>query len=198
MALRRDKKPRLTELEREEIHQGIASANLSIRKLNDLAGLSKNRLAAALSGSVGLNPDELEKIRAVIFERKLALTDEADAAHEEKVKAKSDHYNPTETKDEEAPCLFRMIGDLRSQIQGNADLAGFLYDRIGALEMRVESFTQSQAQPLSAADLQSTMNQQDPDLIRSFLNFERVCRQMRAKCPHLYQATVRRASEVAF
>lgn len=36
------------------------------------------------------------------------------------------------------------------------------------------------------------------DLLKSFANFERVCRQMRNKCPHLYAATVRRAEEAVF
>ena len=36
------------------------------------------------------------------------------------------------------------------------------------------------------------------DLMRSFLNFERICRNMARKCPHLYAAVIKRAQEVAF
>lgn len=155
------RKPRLSELVREEIRQGIEQTNLSIVRLNDLAGFSRNRLAAALQGHVGLEPEELSKVRDLIRERKEAQRQKADAEHEALQKSLQQASPPPQP---------------------------------------VEVVEQEEVEAVySGTPLDAVLRSEIPkDVYDQFRGFEHVCAKMHKLCPHLYQASVRRAAEVAF
>lgn len=52
--------------------------------------------------------------------------------------------------------------------------------------------------PETWCELRQASQESTAELLKAFAGFEHICRKMRAKCPHLFQATVRRASESAF
>jgi hypothetical protein len=87
---------------------------------------------------------------------------------------------------------FEEMGRQGKSIQRLEQCLESCQDRITGLAQALASQDKSKAAPVSAAE-----TPRDPDIIVSFVNFERVCRQMRAKCPHLFAATVRRACEEA-
>lgn len=151
------RKPRLTELEREEIRQGLEQTGLSIVRMNDLADLSRNRLSAALKGFVALDPDELARVRTIIRDRKEMAAAKADAAHQ------AQYVEPVEEVEESAEEL---------ELPPN-------WVNVTPQDTIIRSETPEQ-------------------IYQTFRGFEHLCKKMHRLCPHLYQAAVRRAAEVAF
>lgn len=72
-----------------------------------------------------------------------------------------------------------------------------------ALRQTVQGLSDSRGvgEPLEVElETPETYRGQEPpgDLFRSFLNFEKICVNMRRKCPHLFEAAVKRSGEVLF
>lgn len=103
--------------------------------------------------------------------------------------------------------VFERFAQAENASVANANFAESLYERINAfshhentlkgmagdvqeLHNRVTELARAVAKPNSADEASRA---QEPDIIVSFVNFERICRQMHAKCPHLFAASVRRA-----
>lgn len=108
---------------------------------------------------------------------------------------------------------------LRQTVQGLSETqsasAGEIWDHLNEHNKRIEVLERSEGlrgptmidysrgvgEPLEVElETPETYRGQEPpgDLFRSFLNFEKICVNMRRKCPHLFEAAVKRSGEVLF
>lgn len=162
-----------------------------------------------------------EVLTVALAELKNTLTEHMNRVSDDRAARKATHSSVQEMffRLEKLEKTAQENGARREEISKNqADQILELSALTGALNSRVSNIERSSGrylvdysrgvgEPLEWFQLEYEVEQaqQDPrnpdstkDLLTSFYNFERICRKMRAKCPHLFQAAVRRASEGAF
>lgn len=215
----------LTEEEIEKIRVQRGVARLSVAALEQRAGLRNQKLAEALRARVKMSETEIACVfsnlatsqpiaadkghRMICTRCKKHLTDPG----ETKCRGCKGETNvtveiigkpvppvvpqdPRITPAELASRIEHCMQELSRQGKRIISVQTDLDDRVSALAQALAAHEKSKAAPLSAAEGQPVRQaSSDPDIIVSFVNFERVCRQMYAKCPHLFAATVRRACE---
>lgn len=152
--------------------------------------------AEKLAGMVTPVYDTIAKLRTEVFERfaqaenaSIANADFAEAIHDRLKLIEKATPDPRTTPAELASRIEHCMQELSRQGKRLISVQTDLDDRVSALAQALAAHEKSKAAPVSAAE-----TPRDPDIIVSFVNFERVCRQMYTKCPHLFAATVRRAA----
>lgn len=175
MAFTKEKKPRLTAEERQEIHTGIQACGLTINKLNDLAGMSRARLDNALKNKCALSPDEMGRIRDVLKEKRAEI---------ERAAAKFERQNPGKPH-KEVPVLVQL--ESQAKIDRLERLVQELSGRVGALE-KSEAFLLSQEQRFITSA-------KSPDLDQKFQGFEYLCTKMHKLSPELFDQAIHRARQ---
>lgn len=168
----------LTNEEIERVYAGVRASQISLGQLDRLCDFSKARISEAVRLRRKLSEEEIARVFSNL---KSSQAIEADKG--QKMLCTRCKKRLTEPGKRVCPPCSGEAPPASGQPEkaSNAGSSEPLHERIGKLENFVL---------LGAAD--------NMDLFRSFANFERVCRQMRAKCPHLFAAAVRRAEEVAF
>lgn len=172
MAFTKEKKPRLTAEERQEIQTGIQACGLTINKLNDLAGMSRARLDNALKNKCALSPDEMTRIRDVIKSKRAEI---------ESAAQKLETNKPDQTP-REVPVLVQLDAQAK----------------IGRLEMLVEELT-SRVSVLEEKSVAATnrfaSSAKSEELDQKFRGFEYLCSKMRRLSPERFDQAVHRARQ---
>lgn len=208
----------LTNEEIERVYAGVRAAQISLAQLDTLCDFRKSRMSEAVRLRRKLSDEEIARVfsnlkcsQAVEADRgqkmlctrcKKRLTEpgqklcppcsgsaEPPPAPASVAPPANPPADPRLTPIELASRIEHCMQELSRQGKRIISVQTDLDDRVSALAQALAAHDKSKAVPVSAAE-----TPRDPDIIVSFVNFERVCRQMYAKCPHLFAATVRRAA----
>jgi len=189
----------------ETVSIGDPSPKINGQPVPSLEERQVQQWAEKLAGMVTPVYDAIAKLRTEVFDR-FAQAENASIANAnfadhiyDRLKSIHDRLKliekaapdstlrPTELASRIEHCM-QELSRQGQRITMNRDA---LDERISALAQAVA--TQAHTNKISAAEGPPP----DADLLRSFANFEKLCIGMRAKCPHLFAATVRRAAGVA-